>query len=187
MNKVFSRVVLSAGLCALLLPVALMAADMGKVPMDAGKMPMDMSRMPAAGMMPETEGMALMKQITMTDPYVKWDLMPGTSRMRVGKEPHGGLQNVYVNKPALKAFTDKAGALPDGGIIVKEVYSTENKLIAVNVMAKKKGYNPEAGDYLWLKYGPDMKILAQGKPAPCIACHTQAKDNDYVVLAPLKK
>jgi hypothetical protein len=112
--------------------------------------------------------------------------MPGTAKMRVGKEPHGGLQNVYVNKLALKAIKDKAGALPDGAIIVKEVFSTDKKPTAVNVMYKKKGFNPEAGDYFWLKYGPDMKIAVQGKFDPCIKCHATAKANDYVVLAPLK-
>ncbi|PKN08127.1 MAG: hypothetical protein CVU73_09745, partial [Deltaproteobacteria bacterium HGW-Deltaproteobacteria-8] len=58
---------------------------------------------------------------------------------------------------------------------------------AVTVMYKKKGFNPEAGDYMWLKYGPDMKIMAQGKADMCIQCHGSAKANDYIFLAPLKK
>lgn len=191
MNKTLSAFLAAAGLCALLLPVALMAADMGKMQGGMGQMPMDGQQMPGQGMgmgmMQGADGMSLMMHITKTDPYVKWDLMPGTTRMRQGMEPHGALQNVYVNKLALKAIKDKAGMLPDGAIIVKENYTPEGKLGAVTVMSKKKGYNPEAGDYLWLKYGPDMKIQAQGKADPCIKCHTKAKDNDYVMLAPLKK
>jgi len=183
MFKSLSTMFLAGMVCALFaLPSVLAAAEMGKMPGSG------MSMMPAgASMMPAAEGAALLRHITMTDPYVKWDLMPGTTRMRKGNEPHGALQNVYVNKIALKAITEKAGALPDGAIIVKENYTAQGKLAAVTVMNKKKGYNPEAGDYQWLRYSPDMKITAQGKVEPCIKCHTQAKDNDYLMLAPLKK
>lgn len=168
MGQLFGKVVALTGLCAvLLLPTALPAADMGK--------------------MPAADGQALLEHITKSDPYGKWDLMPGTTKMRQGKEPHGALQNVYVNKLALKAINEKAGAMPDGAIIVKENYTPDKKLAAVTVMMKKKGYNPEAGDYMWLKYGPDLKIMVQGKADPCIQCHSQVKGNDYVVLAPLKK
>ena len=182
MNRRFSKMLAIAALCALLLPAGLLAAEMGKMQGAMDQMPGH-----AQTMMQMTDGMTLMMQITKTDPYVKWELMPGTTRMRQGSEPHGALQNVYVNKLALKAFKDKAGALPDGAIIVKENYTTDGKLGAVTVMSKKKGYNPEAGDYLWLKYGADMKIQAEGKAAPCIKCHANAKGNDYVMLAPLKK
>ncbi len=164
----FLRTAALAGLAAvLLLPTALTAADMGK--------------------MPAADGQALLDYISKSDPYSKWDLMPGTKKMRQGKEPHGAMQNVYVNKLALKAINDKTGTMPDGAIIVKENYMADHKLGAVTVMYKKKGYNPDAGDWMWLKYGPDMKIQVQGKAEPCIKCHTAAKDNDYVVLAPLKK
>jgi hypothetical protein len=181
MNNHFLRFLLAAGLLALLVPAALMAADKGMMP--AAKM----DKMPAgAMMMPAADGQALMDHITKTDPYAKWDLMPGTTKMRQGKEPHGALQNVYVNKAAMKAFKDKAGALPDGAIVVKENYMPDKKLGAVTVMFKKKGYNPEGGDYMWLKYGADMKIQAEGKVDGCIKCHATAKANDYIVLAPLK-
>ncbi|MGE4265504.1 MAG: cytochrome P460 family protein [Desulfovibrio sp.] len=189
MNTSFSKLLVIAGMCALLLPVALLAAEMGQMPGGMGQMQGGMGQMAGQGMgmMQKTDGMALMMHINKTDPYVKWDLMPGTTRMRQGTEPHGALQNVYVNKLALKAIKDKAGALPDGAIIVKENYMPGGKLGAVTVMSKRKGYNPEAGDYLWLRYGPDMNIQVEGKAAPCITCHAKAKNNDYVMLAPLKK
>ena len=182
MKKSLSTLLPIAGLCALLLPMALMAADMTKMQTGMGQMAGT-----GMGMMQGADGMSLMMHITKKDPYMKWDLMPGTTRMRQGMEPHGALQNVYVNKLALKAIKDKAGMLPDGAIIVKENYAPDGKPGAITVMSKKKGYNPEAGDYMWLKYGPDMKIQAEGKADPCIKCHTKAKDNDYVMLAPLKK
>ncbi|HWR05052.1 MAG TPA: cytochrome P460 family protein [Humidesulfovibrio sp.] len=189
MNRTLEKFLYAAGLCALLLPAGLLAADMGMMQqgaMQQGAMPQQGMMAQGAGMMQNAEGAALLMHITKTDPYVKWDLMPGTTRMRQGMEPHGALQNVYVNKLALKAITGKAGMLPDGAIIVKENYTKDGKLAAVTVMNKKKGYNPDAGDYLWLKFTPDMKIQAQGKADPCIKCHAKAKDNDWVMLAPLK-
>lgn len=163
MTRPLTKLALAAlAAAALLLPIALQAAG------------------------PAPEGKALLEHITKADPYVKWQLMPGTMKMRTGAEPHGALQNVYVNAAAFKAFKDKAGSLPDGAVIVKENYMADKKLAAVTVMYKKKGYNPEGGDIMWLKYGPDMKILAEGKAAMCISCHASAKANDFVLLAPLK-
>jgi hypothetical protein len=76
--------------------------------------------------------------------------------------------------------------LPDGAIIVKENYSADKKLGALTVMYKVKGYNPQAGDWFWVKYLPDGKVAVEGKVDACINCHASAKANDYVGTAPLK-
>jgi hypothetical protein len=185
MTKGFTRLFCFAGLCALLAPVALMAAD--ATPQMSAQGMYDQGVANTHGMMSAGDGATFLYHITKKDPYVKWQLMPGTTRMRQGQEPHGALQNVYVNKLAYKAILDKAGALPDGAAIVKENYTADGKLNSVTALEKKKGYNPAAGDYLWLKFSPDRKILVQGKADPCIKCHSAAKDNDYLLLAPLKK
>ena len=187
MNRNISKFLLFAGLCALLLPVSLMGAGMMN-PADMGTTPAaTMGKMPNKGMMmPAADGQALLDYITKTDPYAKWELMPGTTRMRQGKEPHATLQNVYVNAIAAKAFKDKPGSLPDGSIIVKESYTADKKLTIISAMFKKQGFNPMGGDYMWLRASADLKILAQGRVAPCIACHTAAQGNDYIMLAPLK-
>ncbi|OGR37240.1 MAG: hypothetical protein A2051_07560 [Desulfovibrionales bacterium GWA2_65_9] len=73
MYKGLRKMLTLIGLCAvLLLPTFLTATDMGK--------------------MPAADGQALLDYITKTAPYAKWDLMPGTAKMRQGKEPHGALQ-----------------------------------------------------------------------------------------------
>jgi len=186
MNKIVSLSCIAA-LLALLLPVVLMAAE--KMDGQPGKhmMPMDGGKMHGQGteMMNIENGAALLQYIT-SAPYTKWRLMPGTTAMRTGKEPHGALQNVYVNGPAFAAITAKAGAMPSGAVIVKENYMPDKKLAAVTVMYKRKGYNPDGGDYMWLKFDADKKIQAEGKVQGCISCHTQAKANDFVILAPLK-
>jgi hypothetical protein len=71
-------------------------------------------------------------------------------------------------------------------MIVKENYTPEKVLAAVTVMYKRQGYNPEGGDWFWLKYTPDGAIAAEGKVADCIACHGQSKENDWLLTAPIR-
>lgn len=94
----------------------------------------------------------------------------------------------------------------DGRLIVKRNYGGEDlspKMVADNplkylqaitVMYKReKGYDPENGDWFWVKYDPKGGILKNPKGIPlagrvakgnreegCIACHTKAPGNDFV-------
>ena len=77
--------------------------------------------------------------------------------------------------------------MANNSIIVKENYSPDKKLVAVTVMYKVKGYNAEAGDWFWVKYGPDFGTLAEGKVKGCLACHGAAASNDYVFTGTVKK
>jgi hypothetical protein len=47
-------------------------------------------------------------------------------------------------------------------------------------MYKKAGFNPDAGDFFWLKYTPDGKIEAEGKVEMCIGCHAKAQGGDFL-------
>jgi len=131
------------------------------------------------GKMPAAEGKALYEYITQTKPYQQWPMWPGKEKLYQGTEPHGALLTTYVNKTALKSI-EEGGELADGAIIVKENYMPNKTLAAVTVMYKKAGYNPEAGDFFWLKYTPDGKIEAEGKVAMCIGCHSAAQGGDML-------
>ncbi len=73
--------------------------------------------------------------------------------------------------------------MPDGAIIVKENYGKDKKtLMAVTPMYKVKGYNPEGGDWFWVKYGAGGKILAAGQPKGCIECHGVQKSKDWFTV-----
>lgn len=113
--------------------------------------------------MPAPEGRALSEYITQINPYEQWPLWPGKDKFYQGIEPHGALLTTYVNDPALEGIEEHSGKVADGAIIVKENYMPDKMLAAVTVMYKKDGFNPEAGDFFWLKYAPDGKILAEGK------------------------
>ena len=114
-----------------------------------------------------------------------------------GSAPHGGVLRAYMNDIAFDAVTDSLGTFPAGSIIVKENHNPgdlefdlsdgnravpgfDGNLEAITFMVKLDGYNPEAGDWFWAKFAADGSLEAAGRPAGCIACHTQVSDNDWV-------
>jgi len=139
-----------------------------------------------AKMAVKADGKALWDYLKKEDYAKNWKMLPGTTAFYAGKEPHGALLTTYVNKIAYDAIMGKQGMLPDGSIIVKENYSPDKKLGALTVMYKVKGYNPQAGDWFWVKYLPDGKVAVEGKVEACINCHTMAKATDYIFGASSK-
>lgn len=135
--------------------------------------------------LPAPEGKAVIQFITKDNDYTKWSLWPGKDKLYPGKSPHGAFLTSYVNETAAKAIKEKSVGMgmPDGSIVVKENYSPDKKLAAVTVMYKKKGFDPDNGDWFYLKFSPDGDIDAVGKVTGCIGCHTGAKSTDYLFLA----
>ncbi len=139
-----------------------------------------------AAALPDPDGITLIELITVTQDYRKWSLFPGKEALYKGQHPHGAYLTTYVSPAVLKSIQDKRAQLPDGAIIVKENYSPEKELAAVTVMYKRTGYNPESGDWYWLKYAPDKVILAEGKVDGCINCHRAVQNNEWVFTGPVK-
>ncbi|MFP4111205.1 MAG: cytochrome P460 family protein [Desulfonatronovibrio sp.] len=89
-----------------------------------------------------------------------------------------------VNKQALKGIEKGMleQGMPYGSIIVKENYSADAELINVTSMYKKKGFNPQAGDWLWIVHTPGKEIDNAGKIGMCIDCHSQVEHRDYLFI-----
>jgi len=118
--------------------------------------------------------------------YAKWngadEETPGFEK---GESPHGAWIKTYVSAKAATNLND----LPSGSVIVKENYSPDKKLMAITVMQRSKGYDPENGDWYYAKYMPDGKIAKTppemksmpiaGKFKMCIQCHAGADGNDF--------
>lgn len=119
------------------------------------------------------------------NPYRTWNLWPGKKRLYQAKEPLG-LVTTFVNSAAYHSIM-KNSAMTDGSIIVTENYSADKKFLALFVMYKIKGYNPEAGDWFWVKYLPDGKAEISGKVKMCIDCHAKKRDTDYLFTGGVKK
>jgi hypothetical protein len=135
---------------------------------------------------PGADAVKLNEYIIKYNPYRAWNLWPGKGRLYKGTEPHGVLLTTFVNDAAYFSIKKKKG-MADGSIIVKENYSPDKKFMALTVMYKIKGYNPEAGDWFWVKYTPDGKAEASGKVKKCIECHADNKDNDFIMTGPVRK
>jgi hypothetical protein len=129
--------------------------------------------------MPLPAGGDLRHHITGHEPYKKWKIWPGKGELYKGTEPHGSLLTTYVNDIALDSIKNKKG-MSNNSIIVKENYAPNKELVAVTVMYKVKGYNPDDGDWFWAKYSAAFEIIAEGKVKGCLACHGTVKGNDFV-------
>lgn len=125
------------------------------------------------------DGNMLWDRITGSSPYTDWGQFPDHMGMQPGRAPHGAKHMVYVNAKGLK----KGAPKPDGTIIVKENYTADDKLAAITVMYKVKGYNPAGRDWFWVKYAPDGTVQKQGKPEGCVNCHMTRLDKDMIMVS----
>lgn len=119
--------------------------------------------------------------------YWNWAPVPGRSETAYpGQSPHGAFLKMYLNRRA----AGNSGELPNGSIIIKENYASDGKtLAAITVMYRTKDYNPDAGNWYWVKYNangtvaktpPDKgSMRLAGTPQGCIECHAGADGDDY--------
>lgn len=117
--------------------------------------------------------------------YDQWAPAGDDGGFRESDRPHGAFVKTYMNRIA----AGNSEELPHGSVVIKENFSPEKKLMAVTLMHRSKGYNPDANDWYWIKYNPDgttammdtpkgqMKIA--GKAKGCIECHSGADGDDY--------
>lgn len=115
--------------------------------------------------------------------YRNWSPLPGQTAGAIpGESPHGAQLKIYVNRTAA-ADPQK---LPEGSVLVKESYSQDGgTLMAVTVMYRSKGYDPEHGDWYWAKYEPDGRVsriegmAVAGRVQMCADCHSSAAGGDF--------
>ena len=114
-----------------------------------------------------------------------------------GQHPHGAvLQNVDtiltvngVSGPVL--VKNNYGG--EGASVESVTMNPSKYLVAVTVMFKRPGYDPDNKDWFWAKYLPDGSLDKNPKgmplagrvakadpPAGCIACHSAAPGGDMV-------
>jgi hypothetical protein len=117
-----------------------------------------------AAELPEADGAALMEYVLETDPYTEWGTWPSDewndfdANLASGA-PHGNVVRIYVNDIALEAADSFDGSLPEGSMIAKENYvgtdpANPGELDAVTIMYKVDGFNPDAGNWFWIKAKP---------------------------------
>ncbi|KAA0257391.1 hypothetical protein FHQ18_10105 [Deferribacter autotrophicus] len=128
---------------------------------------------------PKSDANELWSYIQKTN-YTSWKLFPGTTKLYKGQSPHGAFLTSYINDTGYNSLNKKT--FKSGTIIVKENYTPSEKLAAITVMYKIDGYNPEGGDWFWVKYTPKGEVQVSGKIKGCITCHSDVKNYDWSFL-----
>jgi hypothetical protein len=78
--------------------------------------------------------------------------------MHPGESPHGASLKVFVNDIAMKAIKDNTMPLPIGSIAVKENDAKDKETVAtVTPMDIAAGFNPDAGNGVWLNTRPAVR------------------------------
>ena len=121
--------------------------------------------------------------ISETSPYTEWKSWDDFSGMQPGNSPHGAFVKVYVNDILHKA---EYTPVPFDSIIVKEAFNSDKKMTALTVMYKIKDYNPEGGNWYWVRFSTEGKGGPEGKVAMCIGCHKPKANNDYIFVHQIK-
>ena len=142
---------------------------------------------------PDTTGASMWAFLQRTNYQENWSTWPDTGELYTGQEPHGMLLTTYLNDVALEALTNKAGAMPDGAIVVKENYRPDSTLAAVTVMYKVAAYNAEHNDWFFTKHLPNGEldtmpngIAMEGRLPGCQGCHRAQQANDYLFTGLIK-
>ena len=112
--------------------------------------------------------------------HEQWGHFDGHDGLQPGKSPHGKFVRTFVNETG----AENPAAPSFGSIIVKENYSKDDlsTLVALTVMQRIEGYDPENGDWFWARYTPDGDLTHSGKVAMCADCHFDADGDDFVFL-----
>lgn len=133
--------------------------------------------------LPKTDPGELWNYITKISPYQEWQFWSDHQGMQPGRAPHGPLHKVYAND---RLYSSTKPPVQYGSIQVKENYSESKELLAITVMYKVIDYNPDAGDWFWVKYSPEGKAEPYGKPTGCIGCHSTKANNDFIIVHEFK-
>jgi hypothetical protein len=131
---------------------------------------------------------------TAMDGYRDWKMVSG---FYPGQSPHGKVLRLYYNlinvdgKPYHIIVKDNFGG--DNASVESVSKNPNQYLAAVTIMVQmEKEYDPDNNNWFYAKYNKDGRLdknakdmamagrVAKGMNVGCIACHKDAKGNDFV-------
>ena len=116
--------------------------------------------------------------------YKSWSPYPGLAGWQDGNSPHGKVLRYYVNSTAAR------DPMANGAIIIKENYGARStgSLMAVTVMKKVPGYDPENEDWFWVKFDPSgtvmKRVLRHSSPTLVIGSFQSASRMQFTNTTP---
>jgi hypothetical protein len=133
---------------------------------------------------PDKDARGLLHLVTVTDPYTRWKSLSGDKEFQAGTKPHGPFVVIYLNDAAFRSL-GQGKEMARGSICVIENYNEEKVLTGFGVMHKVPGFNPDGGNWYWMRSTRDGKIEFFGRVEACIDCHRKAK-TDFMFLGDKK-
>ena len=116
--------------------------------------------------------------------FPRWKNLHKLNTDALASGSHRAWVDIYVNELAKKAYIEKWRLFPVGSIVLKPIYSDQERseTSKLTIMMKmKKGYDPDNADWWYGVYDESgMEARYQGKIKSCIKCHTRAKETDYM-------
>lgn len=122
--------------------------------------------------------------------HERWPSFAGLDGLQVGASPHGNYVSFHLNAIA----TSDPQGLPYGSIVVKRNFMdmADTQPAAITVMQRLEQYDPDNGDWFYVKYDVAGSVLpnADGVPlagaigkggnAGCVPCHNNAGGGDFI-------
>ncbi len=125
------------------------------------------------GKLPDTTEASMLAYLEEVDYQANWSLWPDSTEKYPGEDPHGALLTIRMNDAAFNAV---GGTMPEGAIIVKDNHKPNGDLAAITVMYKQEGYDPDNGDWFWVKNTTDGSDDRAGMLGGCQDCHVDGVD-----------
>lgn len=125
-------------------------------------------------------------RLSSSDYRKNWKYFPGKPLYFMGSQ-HGRYLITYLNTKAYNAVNKGSAVLPYDSVLVTESYTPDNELEDIYVMQRVRGFNPEGGDWYWVKYSPDGTAQTRGtgpagKVGSCINCHNQSTAGSEYIM-----
>ena len=116
--------------------------------------------------------------------FPRWKNLDKLNTEAIASGSHRAWVDIYVNELAKKAYIEKWRLFPVGSIVLKPIYSDQERseTSKLTIMMKmEKGYDPDNADWWYGVYDESgMEVRYQGKIKSCIKCHARAKETDYM-------
>ncbi len=90
---------------------------------------------------------------------------------------------VHTSPDASDAYSDRAGAMPVGAVILKEQFADSgcSDFTAITAMKKlEDGASATHGDYDWQRVEADGSIALEGAQSTCSGCHSSSPCSDFL-------
>lgn len=104
-----------------------------------------------------------------------------------GTSPHGYFK-LKFNKTAFEALgadgkLPQGQTFPEGSLVVKEVYNSNNQMTLYAVMKKNRKSKFASHKWVWAEYAPngDVVISISREGKDCVDCHTGGSPRDLVL------